>query len=250
MKNIKNVKKVIKHLTVKWLIKRKEKVFNERLKYLFIPAKSDKLLVVFSGFTGDIPKYNYVNSLRDIPINKLYILDDFGYKGSYYLFDNGSDFPQILVIDLIKYIIIENKIKYLITAGSSKGGSCAIYFGIELGATDIYAAACQYYIGTYLSREKHKEIFKAMMGKDVNKEDVDKLDKIICKKIEGIQDESKPKIHLFYSTKELTYERQIIPLLDQLNKCNYIVDEEILDFRNHNDVGIYFPQYLTKQIKI
>ena len=61
----------------------------------------------------------------------LFILDDFGYRGSYYWYENGSDKPRLLVEGLVSDVMRKGKYKSLITIGSSKGGTCAIYFGLK-----------------------------------------------------------------------------------------------------------------------
>lgn len=59
-----------------------------------------------------------------------------------------------------------NKYKYKRTyyAGSSKGGTAAIYYGVKNNATAVFSGACQYNLGTYLSIDKHRDIFQSMMG--------------------------------------------------------------------------------------
>lgn len=77
-------------------MKRQQKVFpfyGRKIKYLFEPNDSPILIVVFSSFPGKWRKarYNYVSTLSKTPANKLFILDNFGYrkKGSYYLGKTG-----------------------------------------------------------------------------------------------------------------------------------------------------------------
>ena len=74
--------------------------FKERrlgkLKYIHERNGSDELIVVFSGF-GSVRKYNYMKTLQTARIDKLFILDTFGFKGSYYWKENGKDIPNALV---------------------------------------------------------------------------------------------------------------------------------------------------------
>ena len=55
-----------------------------------------------------------------------------------------------------------------------------------------------------------------------------------------------PKIHVLFSKKELTYERQIKDLLVKLedDKFPTVTIEDY--FENHSDVGKYFGPYLRK----
>ena len=129
----------------------KEKRYAGRLKYLFESHNSNTLIIVFSGMATRKPKYMYMRTLKDVNVDKLFILDDFGHKGSYYWFEDGSDKPLKLTEGLISAILESRKYKYVYTAGSSKGGSCAIYYGLMFNVTEVIASACQYYIGTYLT---------------------------------------------------------------------------------------------------
>ena len=74
-----------------------------KLRYIHERNGSDELIIMFSGF-GTIPKYNYMKTLTQSKIDKLFILDNFGYRGSYYWFENGSDKPLQLVTTLIERI--------------------------------------------------------------------------------------------------------------------------------------------------
>ena len=81
-----------------------EKTFEKRLKYLYYRANSNILLVVFSAFppTDKMRVYNYLKSFQNLNIDRLYIKDTFGYKGSYYLYDKGDTYPQVLCSSLIE----------------------------------------------------------------------------------------------------------------------------------------------------
>lgn len=59
---------------------------------------------MFSGFGSNVRKYNYMKTLKDSSIDKLFILDVWGYKGSYYWFEKGNDEPKQLVSRLIESI--------------------------------------------------------------------------------------------------------------------------------------------------
>ncbi len=241
------IKKPIKAISNKLFISKHEHEF-EGVKYLYIDKHSDTMLIVFSAFTGENRRYNYFSKLRGINVNQLYILDTWGVLGSYYWYENGQSYPEKKVSELIEYIREKDHIKRIITAGTSKGGSAAIYFGLKQKAHSIYSGACQYRVGTYLNRPEHLKILKAMMGDMVEEEAIRLLDK----KIEEIVRNSKNEcsiINLFYSTKELTYERQIAPLIKDLEELQYPYTKTVKDFPKHDDVGIFFPEYLITSLK-
>jgi len=239
--------KLAKKVLNKQFIKRHERNFKNEVKYMFVNKSTDQLLIVFSAFTGERRRYNYFSSLKGKNISQLYILDTWGYLGSYYWYENGESRPEQLVSELINKIVSENGIKSVITAGTSKGGTAAIYFGLKHNATDIFSGACQYRVGQYLRRDEHKAILEGMMG--CNSDDVvhlldTKIETELASKLNITS-----VLHLFYSTKELTYERQMIPLMEDLKHYDYSFVEDIKDFPKHDDVGIFFPEYLITSLK-
>lgn len=92
---------------------------------------SRNLIVVFSGFPvmGKPPRYNYIETLKEVNENKLFILDNYGWNkaGSYYLGENGDWFLIGRICSLIEKTMNQLGIKKLITAGSSKGGQRLFY---------------------------------------------------------------------------------------------------------------------------
>lgn len=241
-----NVGKIIKHISNKRYIKKNEHIYGDKLKYLYIDKKSktqDTLMIVFSAFTGDVPRYNYFSSFKNMEIGQLYILDNFGYKGSYYWMENGSDEPESITLSLIRHIVEKYGYKNIITVGTSKGGTAAIYFGLEINAIHIFSGACQYYVGSYLNRDSHMQILKKMIGDKDLEEQVLYLNKKLCSQIEKYKD-NHGRIHLFYSTNELTYERQTIYLMDTLRRNGYDFEQEIASFEDHSVVGTYFIPYM------
>lgn len=101
------------------LIKLKEKCFNSVLPYLFYKNNSKKLIIVFSAFSGNTRRYNYVKGLRQIDADRLYILDPFGVKGSYNLYENGLAKPMEYTLKLINQIISSGNYSETYTVGSS-----------------------------------------------------------------------------------------------------------------------------------
>lgn len=229
---------------IDWIrIKLKERKYCNKLNYLFYNNHSDKLIIIFSAFSGNKRRYNYVKGLRSLKIDKLYILDPFGYKGSYNMYENGSNYPELLTAGLIKDIIATHNYKKIYTAGSSKGGTCAIYFGLPIKATAIFAGACQFNLGTYLHRTDHEEIFQAMMGKTAGDKEAAILNRALPKVMEKAYS-TKTVIHVLYSKKELTYERQVVDLLAKANECHIPVVDVEESFAHHEDVGAVFLSYL------
>lgn len=242
-----NVKNLIRHIATKVYLVIKEKKYAGRLKYLYEKHSSDTLIVVFSGF-ADKPVYNYIRTLNNVKADKMFILDDFGYKGSYYWYENGHDYPMTLANSLIMCKLIRGGYKRLITLGSSKGGTCAIYFGLKFGASDIFSGACQYRVGTYLNADDRVPVFLAMMGTDAGEKEQAILDAKMPELINSCGN-STSIVHLLYSKEEHTYHDDIQYLIKDLdaNKIKHI--DKVEHFTDHGEVGKYFSPWVKEEIR-
>ena len=215
-------------------------------KYLFIhEPKSRDLVIVFSGFS-EIRSYQYIMSLKNVKINKLFIADMWGYngegnKGSYYWYHLGTIKPEIETSKIIENFLL-NKYKKIYMIGSSKGGTAAIYYGLKYNTDVIISAACQFNVGKYLSDKD--TIIEGMMGVDNRIESV----RILDNKMRGIiscTQSRKMKIILFYSKEEHTYKDDIVDLINELRIHNYDFYEVVSSFKYHSEVGVYFSEYLS-----
>ena len=236
--------KVFRKIWLNAIIRIKERKYKGRLNYLLFRKHSDSLLIVFSAFGGTKRRYNYVRGFKNLKMDRLYVLDPFAYLGSYNLYENGSELPRRLTMELLFEVIKKGKYKTIYTAGSSKGGTCAIYYGLELEAKYIFSGACQYNLGSYLHRPDHEKIFLSMMGGNAGEKEARLLNEVMPRQLEKHRN-SKSIIHVFYSKKELTYERQIVDLLDKLKECHIPCVEKEDFFEKHEDVGFSFMKYVV-----
>lgn len=106
----KSIKKLIKYIIrLPFLVYLKffEHTFEGRIKYLLFRRKSSVWIVVFSAFdsTNRIRLYNYVKSLSKLNANFIFLSDPYGYRGSYYLLENGNNTPELQTQRLINQII-------------------------------------------------------------------------------------------------------------------------------------------------
>lgn len=241
------IAKYIRFIKNKILLSLKEQKYCGRLRYIYENNNSPKLVIVFSGFAYKIPKYNYMRTLKDAAVDKLFILDDFGHRGSYYWFENGTDLPLQLVSNLISTILANKKYKNIFTAGSSKGGTCALYYGLKFNASEIFVGAAQYYIGRYLAIPKHKQVLSAMMGKEYSENDIQLLDNMVKQMIENCAGQ-KSIVHTLYSRKEieLSYQEHMQYMITDLKNAGFHVIEQEDNYLTHDENGIYFSEYLKK----
>lgn len=225
-----------------------ERKFQNRVKYLFLNNHSKTLAIIFSGFS-EKPVYNYIKTLKNWKVDKLFILDDFAYRGSYYWYSNGSNEPMVLVQSLINQFANKERYERIVTLGSSKGGTCAIYYGLTSGADDVYAAACQYHVGQYVNSEEHQKVFTSMMGESAGKNEQEILDGIMPALLEE-KTNSRTLIHLMYSKDEHTYGEHIADLVNDLDKNGIKHIDRVESFKEHGEVGKFFSPWIKQELKI
>lgn len=246
---IKKIKKYFEYFITIFIRKISEKVFkykNEKIKYIFYQNKKSKnLVVVFSSCTrnGIKARYNYIRTLKNVKENKLFILDDGGIdrRGTYYLgkypefdFEKGCK-------ELIGFISKKINVNKYFLIGSSKGGYCSILFGMDLNNCNMIVGAPQYYLGTYLA-----SCYKKVTLRSLNCDDEDRikyLDNLLKNKIKNLYGN---KVFIQYSVNDPTYKNHICYMLDDMKKNGVCVVEEKLNYTNHDDVSIYFPDYIKK----
>lgn len=208
------------------------------------------MTIVFSGFPeNEKPVFNYVKTLKNWKVDKLFILDDFAYKGSYYWYHNGSNEPLKWVQLLINKRINRRRYDKIVTLGSSKGGTCAIFFGLTSKVDEVYAAACQYYIGQYLNTDEHRRIFQSMMGTKAGDKEQKILDSMMPDVIQTNAG-SRTRIHLMYSKEEHTYQEHIADLIKDLDKNGIEHTDKTESFKEHGEVGKFFIPWIKKELKI
>ncbi|UPA31293.1 hypothetical protein L0P85_03945 [Terrisporobacter glycolicus] len=230
------------------IIKEKKYVQEDiELKYIFEEHQSDVLCIVFSACTrkGIKARYNYIRTLKKYKVNKLFILDDYGYdsRGVYYLGKDSKFDIEKVVENLIKKIKHETNAKKCIFLGSSKGGYASLYFGMNFNDSIIIAGAPQYYLGEYLKGEANCHILEYIMG-DKSEASINYLNQLLPQKINNSTE--KFKIYIHCSKEEHTYKNHISYLIYDLKENNHNVESEILNYHDHNEVGLYFPKYLCK----
>ena len=217
-----------------------------RLHYILYKRKrNDKVIVIFSGFSGHYKKgrYNYLRSLNHSSYDRIYLRDDFGFMqvGSYYL----GDHCKLQQNEAIQHFLskLTKSYKETIFVGTSKGGTSALYYGLLMHADKILIGSPQYRIGDYLSEnEYHQRILDSI----INIEDgIDKqwlnfyLEDLISRTdYEGC-------ITMVFSSKENGYSHHIEPLISKMLERGFKLKLHDEGFDCHSDIGIYFKKYLA-----
>jgi len=249
---IKDVLIKIKRTMIKIYIARHEQTFKH-LKYIFQNNGSKTLIVAFSGFPGKGRKalYNYMATLSGIKVNKLFLLDDIWNPvnvGSYYLGKDGDWYLIEEITALIDTIRKENGITQVITVGSSKGGTSALFYGIKTEADACIIGTPQYHVGKYLSSATLSPIMDVIMG-DHSQESIARLDEYIVQEIKRPH-KKKPEVYIHYSPEEHTYKDHIVDMIADLRREGYkVMEDNDYKYEHHSDVAKYYPNYLVKTVK-
>ena len=214
-------------------------------------SKSDFLIAVFSGFSpkGTAPRYNYGETLKKVDAMQVFLLDDTGYNkaGSYYLGENGTWYIPEQICQLISELMTRYQKRAVLTCGSSKGGTAAVYYGLRLNATAVIIGAPQYLIGNYLNTPDHRVILEKILG-SITEEGINRLNSLLEDEIRHYSNtEQKPSFYIHYSPLEHTYHEHIDKLISELRENNYPLELDCSEaYDDHADVGRFFQKYLVE----
>ena len=245
-----NVKKIIKKIIFRLKIKQ-----YKHIKYIFFPNPGSRLWVMsFSGFpgSGNSPSFNYMRTLQNVHVNKLFLMDDFGYSknlGSYYLGENGDWFLPQEIQELIGRLSEKQDAPILIMIGSSKGGTSALYYAMLCKAQYAVIGAPQYHIGNYLNTTNHRPILQAICGSD-SEAAIARMNQVVPEAISHYAGENKTNVFIHYSPMEHTYPEHIKDMISDLKANGFMVEEDCdYSYTDHKDVAGVFPKILLNRVK-
>lgn len=246
-------------MSIKKLIDENEKTFNGRvdIKYLFLPSKqpSDYIFVMFSGFNGSekdgvLSKYQYIRHTEEIDCNKLFILDIYDGLPCYYLGKNKKTDYEESVVELIDYISqqINAKKENIITCGSSKGGTAALYLAMKYSYGHTVVGGMQTKVGDYIfSMEFTRNTILPLIVGDNTETDKDFLDDYY----QAIFNNPKPntEYNIHGGKGDIHYIKYVAPFLKRLDEKGITHNSEILDYSGHSDLKVHYPAFLVKNLK-
>lgn len=224
------------------------------VRYYFQEAKNeklkDKLVIIFSSLTEKNKfRYNYIRTLENLNVNKLFILDDFGDQGAYYLGRNKDFSIETTVNSLIQYFQRKLKIynENITMVGLSKGGYAAIYFGVKNYVGNVIAGSPQSNLGHFLiNQAKHPNIASYISGR-AEKADQVYLDELLYKVIQQPSDVS-PYIKIMVGSKDHYLKNHVEPLVAALQERKFKVSLQIEQGIDHEGLKDHFPKYLMDTI--
>lgn len=254
MKIIRLIKKYYEYIHTKIKVIYKQKRFcydGVMLKYMYNKVKdSDTLVIVFSACTrqGVPARYNYVRTLEKTECNRLFILDDFGEdrRGSYYLGHMPEFKEQEAAIELVNNFIDKLNPKKVVFCGSCKGGYAALNIGSRFKDAIMIIGEPTYRIASEFKLADG--LLRYWMG-EVTDSNIEYIDYYLTRQLEQNEFKDSQRIYMLYSICDEYYERHTKPLLEDLTKNGYSLEEETSDFTAHADLGLYFSDYLKKKVQ-
>lgn len=222
-----------------------------RLSYLLEPPATFKgaesLTVVFSALSADYDfTYNYRSALDGSDSYRLFLIDDFGSRGSYYFADHRD---TVIYEDVQKFLkeIIEQlgiTLEHVVFAGSSKGGTAALLHGIAMGVGRVVIGAPQIYVGSYLHATAPEVLgfIAGGRGQDAKKW----LDRAIYKRITAVNENT--DVCIIVGAKDHHLSQHVKPLLDVTASAQYNVKALVVQDVAHSDIGAVYRHYLKNMV--
>lgn len=235
-----------------------EKIYysDKNIKYVFSKGNEtvNKLIVIFSGYAAKDStlkhRYNYVNILKDVNVHKLFILDDNGETGSYY-FGNAMNFSvdsSVISLILFKARELHINLENIITLGSSKGGSAALYFGLKYKLGAVFAGAFQTKIADLIEmRRPESEIY--LLGPKDNPDYKHRYEQLNSVMFNLLKSPIVSNLYLISSENDWQYQIHVKPFVDKLKELDISFDFNLSnEIQNHSEISIYFPIYFKSKL--
>ena len=235
-----------------------EKIFHSdsNIKYIFKEGNKSvkKLIVIFSGYAANDSnlkhRYNYLNILEDTNIHKLFILDNNGETGSYYFGENLNFNVDSSVISLILFKAREYNVNLedIISLGSSKGGSAALYFGIKYKFGAVFSGAFQTKIADLITLRR-PESEKFLLGNLEDKDYAKRYNQLNSIMFNLLESPVLSNLYLISSPNDWQYDIHVKPFIEKLKQLNIAHDFYLSkEMQNHSEISIYFPKYFKSKL--
>ena len=250
-----NAQRILNRLYGKLIIPKIEKTatFGDTDIHYLLYKKPSKTLIIGFQALPVLPndfRYNYVSTLSGTKASKLYIQDDFAPHGNYYLGGNGTFETEKHVLALIRSTIEKCKAEKLIFIGSSKGGYCAVNFGIEFPNSCMVVGAPQYYVGDFMTEvKKFGSTIETVVGSPKTEQKIQKLNTRLRGKIEADEYADTQTVYMHCSVNDKTYEKHVSDMIRDMEHAGIRVVFDKSEYEGHDDLKYHFPTYLKETIK-
>jgi predicted esterase YcpF (UPF0227 family) len=152
---------------------------------------------------------------------------------------------QEATIALVSNYIRELNPSEVLFCGSSKGGYAALNIGSRFPNARMIIGEPTYLVAT--EQRLAEELEKYWLG-EITEEKIEELDSYLREQLRKNPNIANQKIAMFYSDRDEYYRRHILPLLEDLSRYGYQVEQEIFHFCSHSDLALYFPEFLIKKV--
>ncbi|MBS4204785.1 heparinase II/III family protein [Lederbergia citrea] len=236
-----------------------ERETEEGIKYLYYHHPNSSALIVIFQALASIPGYNYVRTLKDLPVSKLYIKDEYGpdpTKASYYLGENKKFDIATNTSKLIEDIRNYNNLpkRKVICAGSSKGGFASIYQAYLNGYGYVVAGGPQIYLGDYLGKSLGNPksvlapIYTFITGNTMA-DDKKWANNILPNLIKSNYQRVTPQLNIHVGKEEPHYKNHVLPFYEYLQEIGgQNIELDLGDYNDHDELAIHFPGFLSKKV--
>lgn len=199
------------------------------IKYLLVKEESsEELVVIFSEYNLNEKKANSftgVEELKNLKCNKLFILDDHGYKnrGCWYLGENGRSSVESSIIKLIIGIIKTLRIKRsnIILYGIRSGGFASIYYGIKYKFKNVISISPPILLGNHL--KAYPPILEGIIGNG-NIGAINILNNIII----GLKPEMDTYIYAYCGNRDIEIQDGIEKLKQRFPNKNNVISKSLM----------------------
>lgn len=221
--------------------------FNYWLDVPRTPNGKQSLTVIFSALGGKYDfTYNYKSALDGCDSYRLYLIDDFGVRGSYYFADHRDttifDEVQVFLAEIIDVLGVS--LENVTFAGSSKGGTGALLHGLAIGTGKVVIGAPQVYPGTYLQKVA-PDILRFIAGGSGD-EARKWLDRTIVERI--TTSNSRTQVRIIVGTKDHHLVHHVKPLLAMTDTPQHDIKALVIPELSHDNIGLIYRHYLKSVI--
>ena len=226
---------------------------DRAIRYVFQPYEgSQQMLVVFSAMSSDeVARYNYLKVLQDEPCHRLFILNDFGQRGTFNIGVDGNHEIETSVVSLLHAVSRESGVGFerMIALGTSKAGGIATLFALKYHFEGLIVGGSVYQIGDWmLENDEERKNMRLTMIPSAYDQNIDLQRAYLNQLIYQIDLKRKPKTQIFIHTIENDpYRKGVIePFLNYLDLKQVPYEFDISPGKRHNLLGESYPKYLRR----
>src|SRR5699024_2527627 len=136
----------------------------------------------------------------------------------------------------------------IISLGSSKGGSAALYFGIKYKFGAVFSGAFQTKIADLITLRR-PESEKFLLGNLEDKDYAKRYNQLNSIMFNLLESPVLSNLYLISSPNDWQYDIHVKPFIEKLKQLNIAHDFYLSkEMQNHSEISIYFPKYFKSKL--